>query len=129
MKGTAFVISVLTKQTPMKKYTLLAVGGLGFVLVCILMAFKTPTAASQPYILVEIYEIPSYQDRGVHIHYGNNKREFIPFPGMDVEHHDDAGDIMLQAINKLQADGYVIESTAAGLAQSGMITKVFMRKR
>lgn len=111
----------------MKKYTLLTVGVLGLA-ICGLMSFKTP-AAQQPYILVEIYEIPSYKDRGVHIHYGNNKREFIPFPGMDVEHHDDAGDIVLQAINKLQADGYVIESTAAGLAQSGMITKVFMRKK
>ena len=48
---------------------------------------------------------------------------------MDVEHHDEAGDITLQAINKLQADGYVIESTAAGLANAGMITKIFMRKR
>ena len=112
----------------MKKSTLLLIGLIGFALVGGLMAFKTP-AAPQPYILVEIYEIPSYKDRGVHIHYGNNKREFIPFPGMEVEHHDDAGDIMLQAINKLQADGYVIESTAAGLAQSGMITKVFMRKK
>jgi hypothetical protein len=114
----------------MKKTLIIAFGLLGIVLTIGLMAFKTPpVAASQPYILIEIYEIPSYPDRGVHIHYGNNKREFIPFPGMDVEHHDEAGDITLQAINKLQADGYVIESTAAGLTQAGMITKVFMRKR
>ena len=113
----------------MKKYTLISLGLLGFVIALGLMAFHSPTAAPQPYILVEIYEIPNYKDRGVHIHYGNNKREFIPFPGMEVEHHDDAGDIMLQAINKLQAEGYVIESSAAGLAQSGMITKVFMRKK
>ena len=113
----------------MKKSTLLAVSLIGLVLIVGLMAFKAPAAASQPYILVEVYEIPSYPDRGVHIHYGNNKREFIPFPGMDVEHHDEAGDITLQAINKLQADGYVIESTAAGLANAGMITKIFMRKR
>jgi hypothetical protein len=112
----------------MKKSVLILVG-LGLVLTIGLMAFETRSVASQPYILIEIYEIPSYPDRGVHIHYGNNKREFIPFPGMDVEHHDEAGDITLQAINKLQADGYVIESTAAGLTQAGMITKVFMRKR
>jgi hypothetical protein len=114
----------------MKKPILIAFGLLCLVLILGLMAFKTrTTAASQPYILIEIYEIPSYPDRGVHIHYGNNKREFIPFPGMDVEHHDEAGDITLQAINKLQADGYMIESSAAGLTQAGMITKIFMRKR
>jgi hypothetical protein len=112
----------------MKKTVLLIVGLVGLAFVLGLMAFRNP-AASQPYILMEIYEVPSYPDRGVHIHYGNNKREFIPFPGMDVEHHDEAGDITLQAINKLQAEGYVIESTAAGLAQSGMITKIFMRKK
>jgi hypothetical protein len=114
----------------MKKSLLIVFGLLCIVLTIGLMAFETRTvAASQPYILIEIYEIPSYPDRGVHIHYGGNKREFIPFPGMDVEHHDEAGDITLQAINKLQADGYVIESTAAGLTQAGMITKIFMRKR
>jgi hypothetical protein len=114
----------------MKKSLLIAFGLLCIVLTIGLMAFETrSTVASQPYILVEIYEIPSYPDRGVHIHYGGSKREFIPFPGMDVEHHDEAGDITLQAINKLQADGYVIESSAAGLTQAGMITKVFMRKR
>lgn len=85
--------------------------------------------ANQPYILLEIYEIPSYPDRGVHIHYGNNKREFIPFKGMDLEHHDDAGDIVLTAINKLVADGYQIESSSAGLDQAGMITKIFLRKK
>ena len=114
----------------MKKYILLMLAGFAIVAVLSMMAFKSTTVAgSQPYILVEIYEIPNYPDKGVNIHYGNNKREFIPFPGMDVEHHDEAGDITLQAINKLVADGYEIQSTAAGLAQSGMITKVFMRKK
>lgn len=114
----------------MKKTILFTFGLLGLALMIGLMAFKAPTVAgAQPYILIEIYEVPSYPDRGVHIHYGNNKREFIPFPGMDVEHHDEAGDITLQAINKLQAEGYVIESTAAGLANAGMITKIFMRKK
>ncbi len=115
----------------MKKLTL-TLASLALVAIVLLMAFKTnnnTAAATSPYIMIEIYEIPSYPDRGVHIHYGNNKREFIPFPGMDVEHHDEAGDITLQAINKLVADGYQIESSAAGLAQSGMITKVFMRKK
>jgi hypothetical protein len=114
----------------MKNITL-AFLALAMVVVLALMAFtgSNSPAANSNYILVEVYEVPSYPDRGVHIHYGNNKREFIPFPGMDVEHHDEAGDITLQAINKLVADGYQIEHTAAGLAQSGMITKIFMRKK
>jgi hypothetical protein len=48
---------------------------------------------------------------------------------MEVEDHDDAGDAVLAAINKLVAEGYQIESTCAGLTQAGMITKVFMRKK
>jgi hypothetical protein len=94
-----------------------------------LMAFNESPQANSPYILIEIYEIPSYPDRGVHIHYGNNKREVIPFPGMKVEDHDEAGDITLAAINKLAAEGYQIEATSAGLDQAGMITKIFMRKK
>ena len=114
----------------MKKFTIWTLASVAVATGLSLMAFNAnPTAANQPYILVEIYEIPSYPDKGVHIHYGGSKREFIPFPGMEVEHHDEAGDITLSAINKLVAEGYEIESTSAGLAQSGMITKVFMRKK
>jgi hypothetical protein len=101
-------------------------------MVSLIMAFTSTKANNankgNSYILVEIYEVPKYPDRGIHIHYGNNKREFIPFPGMEVEHHDEAGDLVLKTINKLVDDGYRIESTSAGLDQSGMITKVFMRK-
>jgi hypothetical protein len=112
----------------MKRLNTWILAGICLATLISLMAFNA-TEASQPYILVEIYEIPSYPDRGVHIHYGNNKREFIPFPGMEVEHHDEAGDITLASINKLVAQGYEIESTSAGLAPAGMITKVFMRKK
>lgn len=116
----------------MKKLAVVILAGFSLVVIFSVMAFKADeksAAATQSYILVEIYEVPSYPDRGVHIHYGGNKREFIPFKSMKVEDHDDAGDITLSAINKLVADGYQIESTSAGLAQSGMITKVFMRKK
>lgn len=109
-----------------------------FTLVCFavvtffsLMAFNSKdekVSSNQPYILVEIYEIPNYPDRGVHIHYGN-RRELIRFKGMELEDHDDAGDVVLTALNKLVAEGYEIESTSAGLAQAGMITKIFMRKK
>jgi hypothetical protein len=48
---------------------------------------------------------------------------------MEIEHHDEAGDITLNTINKLVAEGYQIEHTSSGVAQSGMITKIFMRKK
>ena len=106
------------------------------VLVCLVLvlnfsAFKNSEkkANANPYILVEIYEIPSYVDAGVHIHYGNAKTEVIRFKGFEKQHHDDNGDIILGAINKLQGEGYEITHTAAGVAQSGMITKVFMKKK
>lgn len=116
----------------MKKFTPILLICMAGILVVLLMALSTDTEnslANEPYILVEIYEVPSYPDKGVHIHYGGNKREVIPFPSMAVEDHDLAGDITLAAINKLVAQGYEIESSSAGLAQSGMITKVFMRKK
>lgn len=116
----------------MEKNRLITIALLAVATVSLFMAFTKPETIdankNEPYILVEIYEVPKYPDRGIHIHYGNNKREFIPFPGMDVEHHDEAGDLVLKAINKLVAEGYRIESTSAGLDQAGMITKVFMRK-
>ena len=113
----------------MKKISILAGACLAVVVAITLMAFNsTKTVANQPYILIEIYEVPNYPDRGVHIHYGGNKREIVPFKGMSVEDHDEAGDIVLATINRFVAEGYSIESTSAGLAQSGMITKIFMRK-
>jgi hypothetical protein len=80
------------------------------------------------YILLEIYEIPSYKDKGVHIHYGNAKTEIIPFKDFVSSNHSDNGDIILSAVNKLVEQGYTIEHTAAGLAEGGMITKIFMKK-
>jgi len=114
----------------MKKLIVFSVTVFSVAALVSLMAFNSDVKdPAQGYILIEIYEVPSYPDRGVHIHYGGNKREFIPFTGMEVEHHDEAGDITLAAINKLFAEGYEIESTSAGLDQAGMITKIFMRKK
>ena len=112
----------------MKKISIIATVCLATVAAVSLMAFNTKTTAGNPYILIEIYEVPNYPDRGVHIHYGGNKREIVPFKSMNVEDHDEAGEIVLATVNKFVAQGYSIESTAAGLAQSGMITKIFMRK-
>ncbi|MCU0430780.1 MAG: hypothetical protein MUF42_12515 [Cytophagaceae bacterium] len=118
----------------MKKFTILSLVGVAFAAVLTLTAFtseKTTANNNAPYILLEIYEIPTYEDRGIHIHYGGNKREVIPFPfeKMTKESHDEAGDLILNSINKLVADGYHIEHTAAGLSPAGMITKIFMRKK
>ncbi|MBK5279772.1 MAG: hypothetical protein JJE09_13015 [Bacteroidia bacterium] len=116
----------------MTKFTVFTFACLAVAAFLSLMAFNSngeKVASSQPYILLEIYEIPNYPDKGVHIHYGNDKREFIPFKGMDREHHDDAGTTVLTAINKLVDEGYQIESSSAGLDQAGMITKIFMRKK
>lgn len=117
----------------MKKYSiylLIAAIALGSAFI---MAFKPSGKASLTsqgnYILVEIYEFPTHKEKGIHIHYGNGKREFVPFKEFTTDNHDDNGDITINAINKLVADGYEIESTAAGLTDAGMLTKLFMRKR
>src|SRR5436190_23830003 len=112
----------------MKKYLLsIALFVAAIVLVLNLTAFKN-NANGSTYIMVEIYEIPKYSDSGVHIHYGNGKTEYVPFKEFKSEHHDDNGEIILNVINKLTAEGYEISHTCAGLASSGMITKVFMKK-
>ncbi len=113
----------------MKKYTFLTIAVV--VIIMAFAAFKNSEkeVAAEPYILVEIYEIPKYEDKGVHIHWGNNKTEFIPFKEFVADHHDDNGDIILNAINKLTAQGYEIDHTASGVAPAGMITKIFMRKK
>ena len=113
----------------MKHITILSLVGLGLTLGLMAFTSLNTAPAKGDYILVEVYEVPSYPDRGIHIHYGDNKREVIKFPGMDVEHHDEAGDMTLSAINKLVSEGYQIEHMSSGLAQSGMITKIFMRKK
>ena len=90
---------------------------------------KDPTNDPNEHIMVEIYEVPTYPDNGVHIHYGNGKTELIRFKGFKKENHDDNGDIIIKAINKLEIEGYELTHTAAGLSSAGMITKVFMKKR
>jgi len=112
-------------------YSITAVVALSSVL---FMAFKpaektTTVGSLEPYILVEIYEIPNYKDKGIHIHYGGAKTEVIPFKEFKSDNHDDNADIILGSINKLVAMGFEIESTSAGMTESGIITKVFMRKR
>jgi len=86
----------------------------------------TPTGQ---YVLVEIYEIPSFPSKGVHIHWGSKRTEYIPFKDFKIENIDENGDIILEAINKISAQGYELDKTCSGLADSGMITKLFFRKK
>ena len=86
-------------------------------------------ATSGQYILVEIYEVPSFPSKGIHIHWGNKKTEYIPFKEFKIENIDDNGDLILETVNKLIAQGYELDKTSSGLAESGMITKLFFRKK
>jgi hypothetical protein len=116
----------------MKKYTIYLLVALAAVAIIVnFSAFRTADTAKTNgpgYILVEIYEIPSYKDKGVHIHYGNNKTEVVPFKEFIATNHDENGDIIISTINKLVDQGYVIEHTTSGLANGGMITKLFLKK-
>ncbi|MFL5730306.1 MAG: hypothetical protein ACJ75J_12540 [Cytophagaceae bacterium] len=113
----------------MRKYLLSSVLGICATAV-LFFAFKSAEKENKgtQYILVEIYEIPSYIDKGVHIHYGGGKTEVIPFKEFKIENHDENGEITLNALNKLTASGYEIVSATSGMTQAGMITKVFMKK-
>lgn len=116
----------------MKKYLLFTLfSAFGLLLTLNLTAFKAAEKAEEPweYILVEVYEVPGYNDKGIHIHYGDAKTEIIPFKEFTAENHDDNGDLILKAVNDLGQKGYHIAHISSGLAQSGMITKIFMTKK
>ncbi|MBC7450401.1 MAG: hypothetical protein H7259_02820, partial [Cytophagales bacterium] len=34
---------------------------------------KTETNATGTYVVIDVYEIPAYEDKGLHIHYGSGK--------------------------------------------------------
>ena len=79
-------------------------------------------------ILVEIYEVPNFEGKGVYVHWGNGKIDHYEFKDFNRDNHDENGEIILNTINKLEDQGYDIEHTVSGLAHNGMITKLFMRK-
>ena len=81
------------------------------------------------HILVEIYEVPEYADKGIHIHYGDDNTELIRFLDFDLENHSKNGQAIVSAINKLERDGYDLTHVSSGLAMNGMITKIWMIKR
>ena len=86
-------------------------------------------ADKSEYVLIDVYELPAYEDKGLHVHYGNGKTEFIPYANEMKDHHiDDNGDLLIKTLNKLDSEGYEVISTAGGLGdKSGFITKVFLR--
>jgi hypothetical protein len=97
-----------------------------------LSSFKSTTDSAHEigtYILIDVYEVPGYQDPGLHIHYGDNTSEYVPFKKMDAHNHDDNGQIIVNKVNELVGKGYTVEHVAAGLGdKTGMITKIFMKK-
>ncbi|MDB5273493.1 MAG: hypothetical protein JWO58_1860 [Chitinophagaceae bacterium] len=96
-----------------------------------LSSFKHTESANDigSYILIDVYEVPGYQDPGLHIHYADNTSEYVPFKKMDAHNHDDNGQIIVNKVNDLVGKGYTVEHIAAGLGdKTGMITKIFLRK-
>ena len=95
-----------------------------------LVAFKAPSDAQlEETILVEIYEIPSYPNNGIHIYYPDGSHEEVLFNDMKKENKAENGTTIVSTVNVLQKRGYVINNTSAGLAGAGMITKIFMTKK
>ena len=96
------------------------------------MSFSSSTSAdstADEHILVEIYEVPAYDDKGILIHYGGNKTELVRFHDFEKENHSKNGDLIIQTINRLEQEGYDLTHVSSGLATNGMITKVWMIKR
>lgn len=91
---------------------------------------KTETMHASKYISIDVYELPAYEDKGIHVHY-SDKTEFIPFPNTMQDHHlDDNGQLVVQTLNKLSEEGYEVVSSAGGLGdKSGFITKIILKKK
>lgn len=89
------------------------------------------TQSSEPeqHIMLEIYEVPAYKAKGIHIYYGNQQSEFIPFRELKEENQELNGDLIVTTINKLSREGYEIQHVGSGLSNNGMITKIFMTRK
>lgn len=90
---------------------------------------KSDDISVDEHILVEIYEVPEYENKGIHIHYGNENNEFVPFHDFDKTNQPKNGELIISTINRLERDGYDLTHVSSGLATNGMITKIFMVKR
>lgn len=109
-------------------------GWIGLLVIAVsfmFFAFKSAKQESekQKTIMVEIYEVPAYPNNGIHIYYGNGKSEDILFNSMKLEDKASNGDLIVNTINRLENEGYEINHVGSGLANSGMIVKIFMTKK
>lgn len=105
---------------------------LAIVSLPLIFAFKSALVdsdAPEEHIMLEIYEVPAYNAKGIHIYYGNNQSEFIPFRKLKEENQEKNGDLIVSTINKLSKEGYNITHVASGLSNNGMITKIFMTRK
>jgi hypothetical protein len=108
------------------------IGIIVLIAVCGLFAFKGMDEISsgpEQHIILEIYEVPAYPAKGIHIYYGNNQSEFIPFRMLKEENQEKNGDLIVTTINKLAKEGYEITHVGSGLSNNGMITKIFMSRK
>jgi hypothetical protein len=80
------------------------------------------------YILIDVYEVPTYEKKGIHIHYGPGNTKVIPFKEFRTEFHDDNGELLIKTLNDLKKEGYVVDKMSSGKATSGMITKFLLVK-
>jgi hypothetical protein len=93
-----------------------------------LFAFKASEKTASEHIMLEIYEVPAYNAKGIHIYYGNNQSEHIPFQKLKEENQEKNGDLIVTTLNKLAKEGYEISHVGSGLSNNGMITKIFMTR-
>ncbi|MCP4522094.1 MAG: hypothetical protein GY827_10455 [Cytophagales bacterium] len=81
------------------------------------------------YIVIDIYEVKSYDGKGIHIHYGPGDTKVIPFKDFKKDNHDDNGELITKTLNELYAQGYRVVSMSSGAWKGGKITKIIMEYR
>lgn len=117
----------------MKMKKLLTYVGAGVIVLSVafnLVSFKSPSDANVgEIVMIEVYEIPSYKDNGIHIYYPDGSFEDILFNDMKKENKHANGNAIVSTLNRLQKKGYEVTEVGSGLASSGMITKIFMTKK
>lgn len=113
----------------MKKLGYLSIAGV-LLLAVVLFSFisKENKDEKDGYIILDVYEVPTYDNKGIHIHYDDHT-DVIPFKEFKQEFHDENGELLVKTLNDLRDKGYKIRSTSTGKAQSGMISKIIMEKK
>lgn len=113
----------------MNKRGYLSIAGV-VLFVALLFSFvsKSNQDDDSGYIILDIYEVPTYDKKGIHIHYDDHT-EVIPFKEFKKEYHDENGELLVKILNDLRDEGYEITSTSTGKAQSGVISKIIMEKK